>query len=132
MSRLTNDLFNLTELYHHFPENLVIYGTQFVGSLIILLIINWRLALVSCALLPVMAVYSFIFYRKLRIAYRQNRERIADVNARAEEREIERFTRENARFYASRSNIYKNEAIHFTVIENFFTQLITRASLSRV
>ncbi|MCL2670240.1 MAG: ABC transporter ATP-binding protein/permease [Syntrophaceae bacterium] len=142
MSRLTNDLLNLAELYHHFPENLVIYGTQFAGSLVILLLINWKLTLVVCAFLPVMGIYSFVFYRKLDTAFRTSRERIADVNAlaeenlsgirvvksfAAEEREIEKFSRENERFYAGRSSIYKHEALHYTVIEKFFTPLITVA-----
>ncbi|HOG01289.1 MAG: putative multidrug export ATP-binding/permease protein [Firmicutes bacterium ADurb.Bin248] len=142
ISRLTNDLLNLAELYHHGPEDLIIYGTQFVGSLIILLCINWKLALVVCAFLPVMALYSFVFYRKLRGVYRQSHERIADVNARAEENlsgirvvksfaaeefETAKFARENDRFYRSRSSIYKHEALYYTGIELFFTQLITVA-----
>ena len=134
ISRLTNDLLNLAELYHHGPEDLIIYGTQFVGSLIILLCINWKLALVVCAFLPVMALYSFVFYRKLRGVYRQSHERIADVNARAEENlsgirvvksfaaeefETAKFARENDRFYRSRSSIYKHEALYYTGIELF-------------
>jgi len=142
MSRLTNDLLNLAELYHHGPENLVIYGAQFVGSLVILLLINWKLTLVVCAILPVMALYSFVFYRKLSKVYQASQERIADVNARAEENlsgirvvqsfaaeayETEKFTRENQRFYKGRSSIYKYEALHYMVTENFFAQLITIA-----
>lgn len=142
MSRLTTDLLNLTELYHHGPENLVIYAAQFAGSLGILLWINWKLALVACAFLPVMGLYSFVFYRKLRAIYRQSYERIADVNARAEENlsgirvvksfaaeevEIAKFSRENDRFYRGRASIYKHEALHYTVVEKLFTQLITVA-----
>lgn len=142
MSRLTSDLLNLAELYHHGPENLVIYGTQFIGSLLILLFINWKLTLVVCMFLPVMALYSFVFFRKLRVAYRQSHENIAEVNTRAEENlsgirvvksfaaedlEIEKFSQENQRFYKGRSSIYKHEALHYTVNETFFTQLITVA-----
>lgn len=145
MSRLTSDLLNLAELYHHGPENLVIYGTQFIGSLIILLFINWKLALVVCALLPVMALYSFVFFRKLRVAYRQSHENIAEVNTRAEENlsgirvvksfaaeeiEIAKFSRENQQFYTGRSSIYKHEALNYTVNEKFFTQLITVAIIA--
>lgn len=142
MSRLTNDLLNLAELYHHGPENLVIYGTQFIGSLVILLHINLKLTLVICLFLPFMAIYSFVFYHRLQKAYARSRSRIADVNMQAEENlsgirvvksfaneelEIKKFSAENSYFYQSRANIYKNEALHFTVIEKFFTQLITVA-----
>ncbi len=145
MSRLTNDLLNFTELYHHGPENLVIYGTQFIGSLVILLHINLKLTLVVCMFLPVMAVYSFVFYHRLQEAYAKSRSRIADVNMQAEENlsgmrvvksfaneelEIEKFSAQNSRFYQSRANIYKSEALHFTVIEKFFTQLITVAIIA--
>ena len=142
MSRLTNDLLNLAELYHHGPENLVIYGSQFIGALIILLNINLKLTLIIFAFLPVMAVYSFIFYAKLQKSYAANRECIGDVNAFAEENlsgirivksyanetvEVGKFAKENNKFYRSRKDIYKKEALHYTVIESFFTKLITVA-----
>jgi len=142
MSRLTNDLLNLAELYHHGPENIAIYVTQFFGSLIILLFINWRLTLVICAFLPLMGIYSFVLFRKLNVAYKENQERIADVNAKAEENlsgirvvqsfaaeEIEKkkFLRINQYFYKSRASIYKHEAFHYTVVERFSAQLITVA-----
>ena len=140
MSRLTNDLLNLAELYHHFPENIAIYGTQFFGSLVILLFINWRLALVVLIFIPFMTVYSFVRYRKLTHAYKVNQEQIAEVNAAAEESlngirliqsfaaqyvEIDRFSKSNFRLYRAKSSIYKHESLHGTVIQYFFAQLIT-------
>lgn len=140
MSRLTSDLLNLAELYHHGPENLVIYGSQFIGALVILLRINLKLTLVVCAFLPVIAICSAIFYSRLQKSYRANRERIADVNAQAEENlsgirtvksfanealEREKFSVENNRFYQSRSDIYRNEALQYTVIEKLLMQLLT-------
>jgi len=140
MSRLTNDLLELAELYHHGPENIAIHGTQFIGSLIILLVINWQLALVMLAFLPLMGIYSFIQFRKLSVAYKRNQELIADVNAQAEENlsgirvvqsfaaedhERKKFATANENFYKGRRSIYKHEAYHFTVTEYFFAQLIT-------
>ena len=140
MSRLTNDLLELAELYHHGPENIAVYATQFFGSLVILLAINWRLALVILAFLPVMAIYSFVLYRRLSVAYKKNQELIADVNARAEENlsgirvvqsfaaeelEKSKFAQANENFYKGRRSIYKHEAMHYTVVEFFFAQLIT-------
>jgi len=142
MSRLTNDLNNLSELYHHGPENIAVYVTQFFGSLIILLFINWRLTLVLCAFIPFMAVYSFLLYRKLNTAYKVNQERIAEINAHAEENlsgirvvqsfaaeEVEKrkFARVNQQFYLCRKSIYFHESMHYTVVQFFFAQLITVA-----
>lgn len=140
MSRLTNDLLNLAELYHHGPENLIIYSAQVIGASIILLYINPKLTLVVFLFLPVMAIYSFVFYGKLRIVYKKNHEHIADINAQTEENlsgnrvvksfvneelEIKKFSEKNNIFYRSRSRIYKYEALHYTVMEKFLTQLIT-------
>ena len=139
MSSLTNDLLNIAELMHHFPENIVIYGTQFIGAFVILMFINPRLTLVICALLPFMAVLSFFFYGRLRVSYAQNRSRIAEVNSCAEEnlsgirvvksfsnesKEINKFSIMNTLFYKNRSDIYRDEALHFGLIEEFFSPLI--------
>ena len=145
MSRITNDLHNLAELYHHGPENIAVYVTQFFGSLAILTVINWRLSMVICLFLPIMGVYSFVMFRRLNVAYKENQERIADVNAQAEENlssirivqsfaaeefEKQKFASANERFYKSRSSIYKHEAYHFTVVEFYFAQLITVAIIA--
>lgn len=142
MSRITNDLLNLAELYHHGPEDLMIYGLRFIGALIILTNINLRLALVVCAFLPVMAAYSLFFQGKMRAAYRNNRERLADLNAQLEdslggirvvksfaneERELHKFAEVNKQFFRGRTFIYKREAFYFTGMEYFFAQLITVA-----
>ena len=140
MSRITHDLLNLAELYHHGPEDLMIYGLRFLGALIILMNINLRLALVVCAFLPVMAAYSLFFQGKMRAAYRNNRERLAELNAQLEdsiggirvvksfaneEREWQKFAGVNEQFFRGRAFIYKREAFYFTGMEYFFAQLIT-------
>jgi ATP-binding cassette subfamily B protein len=140
MTRLTNDLLNIAELYHHGPENLFVYGIPFIGSMLILFFVNWKLTLAAVALLPVMAVLSSVFYFKLQKAYRINRERIAEVNAytqenlsgirivqsfAGEEYEIKRFSEANVRFYQSRQDIYKKEMLLSSMIEDLLTPLIT-------
>ncbi|MDR1400315.1 MAG: ABC transporter ATP-binding protein/permease [Treponema sp.] len=142
MSRITHDLLNLAELYHHGPEDLMIYGLRFIGALIILMNINLQLALVVCAFLPVMAAYSLLFQGKMRAAYRNNRERLAELNAQLEdsiggirvvksfaneERERQKFAGVNEQFFRGRAFIYKREAFYFTGMEYFFAQLITAA-----
>ena len=142
LSRLTNDLHNLSEVYHHVPEMILNHGIQIIGSIVILVAIDVKLSLVIFAILPVMILYAVFFYRKLQKSYKENRERIADINEVVQESlsgirlikafanegmEIRKFTAGNERYYASRSNIYKSEALLYSLIDDFFTPLITVA-----
>ncbi len=68
LSRVTSDLFDISELLHHGPEDLLISVIKIVGSLIILVSINPFLALAAFALVPVMAVYAFFMNKKMKKA----------------------------------------------------------------
>ena len=124
MSRITNDLFSLAELYHHGPEDYSIYSVKFIGAFIVLFHINASLTLAVFLFLPVLAVFSVYFTRKLNIAFTRSKERIADVNAQVEDTlagirvvksfvnediEKKRFAMENDRFLESRKSIYLYE-----------------------
>lgn len=85
MSRITSDLFDITELLHHGPENLVISIIKIAGALIILVSISPRLALAAFALIPFMFVYAFYFNRKMKRAFKRNRVQIAEINAQIED-----------------------------------------------
>ncbi len=85
MSRITNDLFEITELLHHGPEDVVISFIKFVGTLGILVWLNWRLAIAAFVLIPIMFVFAYILNRKMKRAFRRNREKVADINARIED-----------------------------------------------
>jgi ATP-binding cassette subfamily B protein len=139
MSRLTNDLFSLTELYHHGPEDYLIYSVKFIGAFVVLININVPLTLAVFLFLPVLAVFSLYFTKKLNITMKRNKERIGDVNAQVEdtlsgirvvksftneETEQKKFAHENDRFLESRKNTYKNEAIIWQGV-GMITQLIT-------
>lgn len=139
MSRLTNDLLQLSELYHHGPEDYLKYLIRFIGAFIILLFINAPLTIAVFCFLPFLGVFSLYFNKILNRALRRNKERIADVNAQVEDSlsgirvvksftnehiEIEKFNRENNRFLDSRKNTYKAEAYFFNGVETFI-QLIT-------
>lgn len=141
MSRLTTDLNWLAELYHHGPEDLIVYLVQFFGSLVILFTIHPRLTLVIVAFFPFIILYAVIFNKKLKKAYDENYEAISEVNAQAEENlsgirvvqsfcneEIEkkRFGAQNHRFFKSRRSIYHNESYYYTGMDTF-GQLITAA-----
>lgn len=139
MSRLTNDLFSLTELYHHAPEDYLIYSVKFIGAFVVLININVPLTLAVFLFLPALAVFSLYFTKRLNRIMKRNKERIGDVNAQVEdtlsgirvvksftneETEKKKFAYENNRFLESRKNTYKNEAVIWQGV-GMITQLIT-------
>lgn len=85
MSRITSDLFDITELLHHGPENVTISVIKITGALAILLSINVRLALIAFLLVPFMLVYAYFFNKKMKQAFRVNRIKIAEINAQIED-----------------------------------------------
>ena len=125
MSRITNDLFSLAELYHHGPEDYLIYSVKFIGAFLVLININVQLTLAVFLFLPILAVFSLYFTKRLNRAFKESKERIGDVNAQVEdtlggirvvksfvneETEKRKFAYENKRFLESRKNIYWNES----------------------
>jgi ATP-binding cassette, subfamily B, bacterial len=139
MSRITNDLFSLAELYHHGPEDYLIYAVKFIGAFLVLININVPLTLAVFLFLPVLGVFSLYFTKRLNIAMKRNKERIGDVNAQVEDTlsgirvvksftneamEKRKFAYENNRFLESRINTYKNEAVIWQGV-GMITQLIT-------
>ena len=85
MSRITSDLFDITELLHHGPENVTISVIKIIGALAILLSINVRLALIAFLLVTFMLVYAYFFNKKMKQAFRVNRIKIAEINAQIED-----------------------------------------------
>ncbi len=121
LSRVTNDLFEISELCHHGPEDIVISVIKVIGAFVILTGIEWKLTLIVFAILPIMLIFAKLQQKKMRNAFRQNRERIADINAQIEdnlsgirvvksfaneEQEIEKFHQGNAAFVESKRNAY--------------------------
>jgi len=143
MSRITSDSFDLAELYHHGPEDIAISLLNFVGAFVILISINFQLALIVFLFFPIMAAYTFYFNKRMNIALRRSRDRIGDINAQLEDtlagirvvksftnEEIEKgkFAYENNRFVVSRRDGYKSEA-YFSAGLIGFTQLMTIAAI---
>ena len=85
LSRLTNDLQNLAEFYHHGPEDLLIYMVKVAGALTILMGINWKLGLIALAFLPAMVLFAVKYGRRLNAVFQKNLEVLSDVNAQVEE-----------------------------------------------
>ena len=136
MSRVTNDLFEISELFHHGPEDIVISIIKLIGSFSILLSINWRLALVAFAIVPVMLVYAFYFNVKMKRAFVKNRARIADINAQIEdnlsgirvvksfaneEMEMYKFKVGNDRFVESKRESYRYMGLYHSGLGAFTT-----------
>ena len=85
MSRITTDLFDVTELAHHGPEQLLNAGLIIIGSFVILATINVPLTLVLFAVTLAMSVHCVRMNFKMRGTFRDNREKIAKVNARIQD-----------------------------------------------
>ena len=121
LSRITTDLFDISELLHHGPEDVMISAIKLVGSFIILIRIHVPLTLITFAFIPVMLIYTFCFNGRLQAAYKANKARIADVNTQIEDSlsgiravksfgneqmEMEKFARGNEQFVNSRRRSY--------------------------
>lgn len=122
MSRITSDLFDITELLHHGPENLILSVLKIVGAFVILVNINGWLALAAFCVLPFLFTFAFLLNKKMRRAFRANRVKIADINAQIEDNlsgirvvksfanediENEKFRIGNDGFLAAKKNSYR-------------------------
>lgn len=143
LSRITSDLFDISELLHHGPEDILISFIKLLGAFIILLNVNWKLALISIGIVIVMLVYALIFNKKMKYAFKENRARIADINSQIEDslagirvvksfgnekREMEKFAKGNERFVDAKRLTYRYMAGYHSGMDAF-TTLITVASL---
>ena len=121
MSRITNDLFDITELLHHGPENIVISLIKIVGAFIILFGISKYLTAASFVILPFMFIYVFFLNKKMRKTFKENRKKVADINSRTEDNlsgirvvksfanediEIAKFKEGNDAFLKTKKNSY--------------------------
>jgi len=121
MSRITSDLFDISELLHHGPEDLVISVIKIAGSFIILLNIDVKLTVIAFAFVPVMLVYAMYFNTKMKRAFKRNRVKIAEINSQIEDNlsgirvvksfanedvELDKFEEGNQGFLAAKKNSY--------------------------
>ena len=136
MSRVTNDLFDLTELCHHGPEDIVISLIKFIGAFVILLFINVPLTLIVFSIIPVMFIFAYRLKSKMHHAFKGNRERVADINSQIEDTlsgirvvksfanedvELEKFHKSNGQFVEAKSNSYFIMAIFHSGLGAFTT-----------
>ncbi len=134
MSRVTGDLFEITELAHHGPEDLFISCVTILGAFSIMLSIRWELAVVVFAVIPVFLVYTAFTRRKMMDASAQLKVRLAGVNAEVEsaisgmrtakafaneENERTKFGLANEQFLSSKRGYYKIMALYQSGMEFF-------------
>lgn len=139
LSRITTDLFDISELLHHGPEDLITSLIKLIGSFVILLQIHPALTLITFAFVPVMFLYAWFFRIKMKNAFKANKARIADVNTQIEdslsgiravksfgneEMEMDKFQLGNEKFVESRKLSYRYMA-WFNSVMNALTTLVT-------
>ena len=138
MSRLTSDLFEITELAHHGPEDLLISGLTIVGALVVMFSIEWRLALIVACILPVFIAVIMSRRRRMSEASRNEKRKTAEINvgiesslsgvrtARAfanERAEIEKFDEANEAFKTSKRAFHHEMGLFNATMEFFLTLL---------
>lgn len=138
MSRIVNDLQDISELAHHGPEDLFISFFMIVGSFIVLLKINVALTMIVFCILPIIIWYSMYKRKKLLASFMKTRVETGDINAKLQnsisgirvskafvidEDEKERFEEGNQKFVQAKSYSYKVMA-EYTAGVGFFTDLL--------
>lgn len=148
MSRITNDLLDITELCHHGPEDILISLTKLIGAFIILANIDIKLTLIVFAFIPFMLLFAYYYNNKMNKAFKKNREKIAAINAAIEDSlsgirvvksfanediELEKFKQNNIQFVRSKRDSYHYIAKYYSGINAFgsliYVVLIIGASL---
>ncbi|APB71071.1 ABC transporter ATP-binding protein [Paenibacillus polymyxa] len=136
VSRMTNDLMDIGEIAHHGPEDLFIALMTLGGAFGIMLGINWKLAVLTFIIVPLMIYLSLYFSRKMSAAFHRMFSDIADYNARIENNvsgirvvqafsneayEMERFAENNGRFRKTKLIAYRimawNSSISFILMK---------------
>lgn len=135
MSRMTNDLFEVSELAHHGPENIFIASFTLIGALGYLMSINWILGLICFGMVPLLFIVSAIFRKKMKIAFAESRKSIAKINASLESsisgiRVTKAYTneeREEEKFEASNGDYLKARKVAYGAMSRYFasSQFIT-------
>ncbi len=122
MSKLVSDLFDVSELAHHGPENIFISALKIFGSFALLMLINVKMTLILFVITLLMGIFSFQQNRKMRSIFMENRRKIAKVNSRVqdslsgirvvksfanEELEREKFCSSNLEFLDTKEDSYR-------------------------
>ncbi|MBQ6315875.1 MAG: ABC transporter ATP-binding protein [Mogibacterium sp.] len=134
MSRLTGDLFEITELAHHGPEDLLISTLTIIGSLSFMFYMEWRLALIVAILIPIFIAVVISRRKSMSAASTEVKKKLAGINADIEtslsgmktskafaneEVEQDRFTQSNDSYIEARRAYFKTMGVFFATQEFF-------------
>ena len=144
MSRIINDLFDISELAHHGPEDLFLSGITLIGALLMVaLTVNPWLALITFALVPFMMWFAFVQRRRQKKAFAEMRKQTGEINAQVEssvsgirvskaytatKHEINKFDKANKNFQHARGQAYKQMGIFHSGM-GLFTDLLYLVAL---
>lgn len=138
MSRLTSDLFDVTELAHHGPEDTVISCITILGSLIVMFTIQWRLALVVAVLIPIFTIVVMTQRRAMSSVSKEVKRKIGHINTEIEsslsgirtakafaneDLENDRFSQANGKYKVSKRRFHKAMARFNSTMEFFLCSL---------
>ena len=144
MTRMTNDLWEIGELAHHMPEDLLLSSVTITGSLIILgILASFWMVLIVLSIIPIMIAFAVIRRKKMKDAFKKAREKVAEINAGVEssisgirvskaytasKKEIEKFELSNNQYQHARRNALKNMALFFGGM-GFFNNFLYLAAI---
>ena len=138
LSRITSDLFDITELLHHGPENITISLIKIIGALCILSSIDLRLTIAAFVLIPFMLVFAYVLNKRMNRAFKRNRVRIGEINAQIEDNlsgirvvksfanediECEKFKKGNDLFLESKRDSYHYMGMYNAGLTAFTTMI---------
>ncbi|BDF34808.1 thiamine ABC transporter permease [Lachnospiraceae bacterium] len=139
LSRITSDLFDISELLHHGPEDVLISVIKIAGSFIILVNVNARLTIVAFAFVPAMLLFAVYYNKKMKRAFSRNRAKIADINSQIEDslagirvvksfanekEEMKKFNQGNNNFVEAKKTSYLYMGMYHSGL-NALTTLVT-------
>ncbi len=136
LSRMTGDLFEITEMSHHGPEDLFIASVTIIGAVIIMFTIQWKLALVILILLPIALIVVMLNRRRMIRTSRKVKEKLAEINGEVEsglsgirtskafaneDTDYAKFAAANEEFKVSKCDNYKAFGLFASSLEFFMS-----------
>ena len=129
MSRIVTDLFDISELAHHGPEDLFVSMLKIVGTFVVLMTIDWRITSILAMITLIMIISSIYYNKKMKATFKKNRERIADVNAQIQDslsgiRVVKSFSNEkieNEKFREGNNAFLETKEKGYYIMGRFFS-----------
>ncbi|AWI04085.1 ABC transporter ATP-binding protein [Clostridium drakei] len=129
MSRIITDLFDISELAHHGPEDIFISMLKILGSFIVLLSINTKITIILFFITLVMIYFSYFYNKRMKYIFKKNREKIANVNAQIQDslsgiRVVKSFSNEGvekSKFQRGNMEFLETKETSYFIMGKFFS-----------